>query len=214
VVISTPHKLHGGVVQYDIGKATPSGFERTGFLNTPPTLLLNAVAKLRANHLRGRNRLLEYVSKLNRLPMFTCDAGPDILFEADYNHAGGAACEKCSKERVVERQSRGGHEIMVHYGTIASGNEVMRNGAARDRVSSELGGVLCFEMEAAGLMSNFPCLVIRGICDYADSHKNKRWQARAAATAAAYAKEVLSMIPAAEVTKSCTADEIIREKHG
>ncbi|KAF2830310.1 hypothetical protein CC86DRAFT_238346, partial [Ophiobolus disseminans] len=50
-------------------------------------------------------------------------------------------------------------------------------------------------MEAAGLMNSFPCLVVRGICDYADSHKNKRWQLYAAATAAAYAKGLLDMIP-------------------
>jgi hypothetical protein len=31
--------------------------------------------------------------------------------------------------------------------------------------------VLCFDMEAAGLMDSFPCLVVRGICDYADSQK-------------------------------------------
>jgi nucleoside phosphorylase len=51
----------------------------------------------------------------------------------------------------------------------------MRDGVDRDKISSVFG-VLCFEMEAAGLMNNFPCLVIRGICDYTDSHKNKRWQ--------------------------------------
>ncbi len=90
----------------------------------------------------------------------------------------------------------------------------MRDAAERDRVSSELGGVLCFEMEAAGLMNSFPCLVIRGICDYADSHKNKRWQAYAAGTAASYAKELLSVIPPAEVTKSLTLDEIIRKQNG
>jgi nucleoside phosphorylase len=73
---------------------------------------------------------------------------------------------------VVDREPRS-PEIMVHYGTIASGNQDMRDGVERDRVSAELGGVLCFEMEAAGLMNNFPCLVIRGICDYADSYKNK-----------------------------------------
>jgi nucleoside phosphorylase len=100
------------------------------------------------------------------------------------------------------------------YGTIALGNQVMRDAAQRDKVSSELGGVLCFEMEAAGLMNSFPCLVIRGICDYADSHKNKRWQPYAAAVAAEYAKESLSVIPPAEVTKSLTVDEIIREKKG
>ncbi|RYO89737.1 hypothetical protein DL764_008540 [Monosporascus ibericus] len=166
VVVSRPHKAHGGVVQYDSGKATPSGFARTGFLNTPPTILLNAVAKLRANHVRGKSRVTEYASKLNSLQTFAReDAGPDILFEADYNHVDGAACEQCSKGRVVERQSRGNQEIVVHYGIIASGNQVMRDAAERDRVSSELGGVLCFEMEAAGLMNCFPCLVIRALED-------------------------------------------------
>jgi nucleoside phosphorylase len=57
-------------------------------------------------------------------------------------------------------------------------------------------------MEAAGLMDNFPCLVIRGICDYADSHKNKQWQGYAAATAAAYAKELLSMIHPSQVEET------------
>jgi hypothetical protein len=50
-------------------------------------------------------------------------------------------------------------------------------------------------MEAAGLMNSFPCLVIRGICDYADSHKNKDWQGYAAAVAAAYSKELLLVAP-------------------
>lgn len=54
-------------------------------------------------------------------------------------------------------------------------------------------------MEAAGLMNSFPCLVIRGICDYADSHKNDRWQRYAASTAAAYAKEILSVVPKASI---------------
>src|SRR5436309_1397051 len=75
----------------------------------------------------------------------------------------------------------------------------MRDGATRDRISLEFGGLLCFEMEAAGLINSFPCLVIRGICDYADSHKNKKWQVYAAGTAAAYTKEVLSVIPSEEV---------------
>jgi nucleoside phosphorylase len=44
VVVSQPHEVHGGVVQYDVGKTTPSGFERTGSLNSPPHLLLSAVA--------------------------------------------------------------------------------------------------------------------------------------------------------------------------
>lgn len=54
--------------------------------------------------------------------------------------------------------------------------------------------VLCFEMEAAGLMNHFPCLVIRGICDYSDSHKNKEWQGYAVMAAAVYAKDLLYRI--------------------
>jgi nucleoside phosphorylase len=211
VVVSKPVKTHGGVVQYDSGKATPSGFERTGLLNTPPTVLLNAVANLRAKHMRGKRRLGEYLSKLDSLPDFTREAaGPDTLFEVGYDHKGGQTCRQCDTSYLAERESRR-QDVVVHYGTIASGNQVMRSAAERDRVSAELGGVLCFEMEAAGLMNSFPCLVIRGICDYADSHKNKRWQPYAAATAAACAKEVLSVIPPAEVAKTHTVDEAIRE---
>jgi nucleoside phosphorylase len=199
IVVSKPHTVHGGVVQYDSGKTTPSEFERTGSLNSPPTILLNAVRKVRTQHMRKKGKLLEYISKLaGTLQEFGREAaGSDALFEAEYNHEGGATCEKCVQDRVVARKAR--QEIVVHHGTIASGNQVMRDAAQRDKISAELGGVLCFEMEAAGLMNNFPCLVIRGICDYADSHKNKQWQGYAAGTAAAYAKEVLSVIPSSVV---------------
>jgi len=191
---------YGGVIQYDFGKASPSGFHRTGFINSPPSILLSVVSKMRANHLRRKSKLSEHVSKLRGLPEFTRDiVGPDVLFEATYHHAGGPTCQSCSSDKEVDRQPRESEEAVVHYGTIASGNQVMRDGSTRDRVSAEFGCVLCFEMEAAGLMNSFPCLVIGGICDYADSHKNKRWQAYVAGTAAAYAKEVLSVIPTAKV---------------
>jgi nucleoside phosphorylase len=216
VVASQPYGTFAGVVQYDMGKTTPSGFERTGSLNAPPQILLAAVARVRANQLRGRSKLSEHVAKLEGIAKFRrSKAGPDVLFEAAYNHEGGQTCDGCNLSRQDARQARdSGEEIVVHYGTIASGNQVMRSAAERDRVSAELGGVLCFEMEAAGLMNSFPCLVVRGVCDYADSHKNKRWQGYAAGTAAAYAKEVLSVIPPAEVAKSRTAEETIREASG
>jgi nucleoside phosphorylase len=204
VVVSQPHRSFGGVVQYDVGKTTPSGFKRTGSLNSPPRVLLHAVAKVRANDLRGRSQLSTYTSKLERIATFQrVKAGPDILFEVAYDHNKGQTCDQCSVDRQEARQPRESEEeVVVHYGTIASGNQVMRSAAERDRVSRELGGVLCFEMEAAGLMNSFPCLVIRGVCDYADSHKNKRWQPYAAAAAAAYAKELLSVISPAEVAET------------
>jgi hypothetical protein len=166
---------------------------------------------VRAKQMRGKSKLLEYLTKLDSLPDFTREAaGSDTLFKAEYDHVGrGATCVKCSAEHAVIRETRR-QAVVVHYGTIASGNQVMRSAAERDRVSVELDGVLCFEMEAAGLMNSFPCLVVRGICDYADSHKNKRWQPYAAATAAAYAKEVLSAIPPAEVANAPAMDKPIR----
>jgi nucleoside phosphorylase len=209
VVASQPHGTFAGVVQYGMGKTTPSGFERTGSLNAPPQMLLAAVAQVKANEMRGRSKLSEHIAKLEHIAKFQrSKAGPDVLFEAAYNHEAGQTCDGCDLSRKITRHAReSGEEVVTHYGTIASGNQVIRGAAERDRVSTELGGVLCFEMEAAGLMNSFPCLVVRGICDYADSHKNKRWQPYAAATAAAYAKEVLSVIPPAEVAELRTAEE-------
>ena len=66
----------------------------------------------------------------------------------------------------------------------------MKDSKLRDALAQELGAK-CVEMEAAGLMNIFPSLVIRGICDYADSHKNDKWQGFAASVAAAYTKELL-----------------------
>lgn len=60
----------------------------------------------------------------------------------------------------------------------------------RDQLAAE-NNILCFEIETAGLMNQLPCLVIRGICDYSDSHKNKEWQGFAAMTAAVYTKDII-----------------------
>jgi nucleoside phosphorylase len=64
---------------------------------------------------------------------------------------------------------------------------------------SQQHGVLCFEMEAAGLMNNSPCLVVRGICDYSDTHKNDSWHGYAAMSAAAYTKQLLGVIPSSAI---------------
>ena len=210
VVISQPDKTFGGVVQYDFDETTPSRFDRTGSLNAPPQILLNALAKVQADEFRGKSKMSEHIGKLDRIPRFQrSETGPDILFNVSYDHEGGQTCDGCRTDRHEDRQPRD-EEVVSHYGTIASGNQVMRNAAERDKVSAELGGVLCFEMEAAGLMNSFPCLIIRGICDYADSHKNKRWQPYAAGIAAAYAREVLSVIPPTDVEKTRTAEEAIQ----
>ena len=203
VVVSQPGAGNGGVVQYDFGKAITGGeYQRTGHLNTPPPLLLNALAKAKSNHYRRQSDFFAYLETLENKTNFSRGrAGPDQLFTSTYSHLGGSTCGQCSAGQVVDREERPENELVqIHYGTIASGNTVMEDVVQRNLICQELGNsVLCFEMEAAGLMNNFPCLVIRGICDYADSHKNKNWQPYAAATAAAYAKEILSVIPPKDV---------------
>ncbi|GAB1211740.1 hypothetical protein ATERTT37_000864 [Aspergillus terreus] len=105
----------------------------------------------------------------------------------------GIDCDKCGKEQVIARKPRD-QAPQVHYGLIASGDQVMKDAETRDRLAQQFG-MLCFEMEAAGLMNQLPTLVIRGICDYCDSHKQKDWQGYAALTAAAYTKSLfLGMI--------------------
>ncbi|KAL3472847.1 purine and uridine phosphorylase [Aspergillus californicus] len=212
VVVSQPENNHGGVVQYDFGKATHgNGFRRIGLLNPPPTALLSAVAEVKANQILGRSSLMKFLEPLAGRPVFAAkNLGPDVLFRSTYAHVGGTTCDLCSTEKKIPRDPRPNHDVVVHYGTIASGNCVMKDGITRDRIDVELGGVLCYEMEAAGLMNSFPCLVIRGICDYADSHKNKRWQPYASATAAACAKEILSVIPAAVVAPMETVNDAVR----
>ncbi|QYT05611.1 Ankyrin repeat protein [Trichoderma simmonsii] len=103
-------------------------------------------------------------------------------------------------------------ETRVHYGLIASGNQVIKDAEFRDRLDQRYdGNVLCVEMEAAGLMNNFPCIVIRGICDYADSQKNYDWQEYAAAVAAAFAKELLHYIQPRDVDGQRPVRDIINE---
>lgn len=94
---------------------------------------------------------------------------------------------------------------MIHYGTIASANQVMKSAKVCDQLVQELS-ILCFEMEAVGLMDHFPCLVIRGICDYTDSYKHKEQQGYAAITVAAYAKELLIEVPLKKLWKENKSD--------
>ncbi|KAK2611916.1 hypothetical protein QQS21_002022 [Conoideocrella luteorostrata] len=200
VVVSLPTGQHPGVVQYDLGKSTRERFHRVGQLNSPPSVLLAAVAQLRALIELGRDPTPKHLSVFDRLPdnpFSREEAGPDNLYAVDGS--------------LVERSPRKSRAPIYHYGTIASGNMVIKDSVMRDKLSRELDGALCFEMEAAGLMNGFPALVIRGVCDYADSHKHKEWQPYAAATAAAYAKAIISVLHPARVARTKTASESLKE---
>ncbi|RKK63825.1 hypothetical protein BFJ69_g16885 [Fusarium oxysporum] len=200
VVVSMPEGQYGGVVQSDLGKETDDGFALKGFLSPPPPLLRGAVMKMRSDHRVRESRAEEFLSAMlqrgRRLSVYERpSADLDVLFETDYPHdPQNFTCEKCDRQKSVSRSCREFEGPEIHYGLIASGDRVVRSTAKRSEVIRNIGNVLCFEMEAAGLMTEFSCIVIRGISDYADSHKNDNWQHYAAATAAACTKELLTYI--------------------
>ncbi|RYP18976.1 hypothetical protein DL767_009724 [Monosporascus sp. MG133] len=232
VVVGIPVSQFPGVVQWDSGKAKEDGrFERTGALDNPPTSLLTALTKLETEHELTGSKIPEYLDALaEKWPKLApkylrSESLEDVLFKADYSHVNKStadyeataynddgdeeeeSCRFCDRTKVVKRKPR---EMRVHYGLIASGNQVIKDATFRDKLNRDLGGnVLCVEMEAAGLINNFPCVVIRGICDYADSHKNKDWQEHVAAVAAAFAKELLEYVQPSDVNGERTAKEIL-----
>lgn len=204
VVVSCPENGHSGVFQYDFGKSIQErAFQYTRSLNQPPRALLTALADLRTQHERQGNGLSEAVSEvLAKRPRLQRRYGrpspdTDILFASDLIHTGRSCVSCCQHvEKIIcrpEREPDFEDDPAVHYGTIASGHKLIKDALLRDALADEKD-VLCFEMEAAGLMNLFPCLVIRGICDYSDSHKSDKWQKFAAMVAAAYAKQLICFL--------------------
>ncbi|KAF4869282.1 hypothetical protein CGCSCA1_v011483 [Colletotrichum siamense] len=200
VVVGSPRDGHSGVLQYDFGKSIQDQeFKTTGFLNQPPRVIRGAVGALRAEFEENGNNLAEdVINVLAKKPRLQRNYGRPRV-ETDRLFRSHVVFESLVKEpgseMLVSRPERTDKDDnpAVHYGLIASANQLMKDATIRDKLATSKG-VLCFEMEAAGLMNHFPCLVIRGICDYSDSHKNKNWQGYAAMTAAAYAKTLLCRI--------------------
>ncbi|KAF2178926.1 purine and uridine phosphorylase [Zopfia rhizophila CBS 207.26] len=212
IVVSAPRDGKGGVFQYDFGKAIQDQSLRpTGFLNQPPMVLRTAVNGLKAQYESEGHQLEEAINsileKKKRLRKKYQRPGrsSDRLYQTRVTHPpnneanDGANCAIVYSDdpsNLIPRHERSEDEDnpAIHYGLIASANQLLKDALLRDKFAKE-NDVLCFEMEAAGLMNQFPCLVIRGICDYSDTHKNKEWQGYAAMVAAAYAKDLLCRIP-------------------
>lgn len=203
VVVSAPDGTNGGVIQYDMYKASQQsgshGRERKGFLDSPPRVLLNALNALRAGHEEEEpemEQILELFARNERM-------------RVPYGFPGA------DKDRMRDGVAQVRESPIIHYGTIASGNTLIKDATQRNELVNWLLTdnikALCFEMEAAGLMNTFPCLVIRGICDYADEYKDDTWQRYAAATAAAVAKELLGYIDEKQVEQTAYLGEVLKE---
>jgi nucleoside phosphorylase len=232
IVVSLPRGQSGGVLQYDLEKSrvsedqghTAHTFERVGSLSSPPVALLKALGSLQAEVEMEGSKVSSFLEDmLKRYPrMAKNEPGKpgyvyqgqdnDKLFEASYIHSSVVGCVDCDPVKTIPRATRPDPDVPeVHYGVIASGNKLVKDAAERDLILKESGeDCICLEMEAAGLMNTFPCLVIRGICDYADSHKNDGWQKYAAATAAAYAKEFLGFVDNQDLAQTTRAIDLLR----
>jgi nucleoside phosphorylase len=208
IVVSSPGDGKGGVLQHNFGKRIQEqDFHETGFLNRPPTSLLTAVSRLKVEYKRepssletAINRVLQNEEEELQEELARPDSSTDTLFRSDFIHPANdklpcaASCGTDPANMVSRpKRTKRPQSPVVHYGLIASGNQLMKDALRRDELA-EKWKIFCFEMEAAGLMNDFPCLVVRGICDYSDSHKNKVWQGYAALAAAIYTKDLLRQI--------------------
>ncbi|KAL7903885.1 hypothetical protein GGI35DRAFT_464829 [Trichoderma velutinum] len=122
----------------------------------------------------------------------------DKLYRSGFTHPfrNESSCEEtCGTVDLLLRPERtkNGNSPIIHYGAIASGEQLIMDAVIRNEVA-EQKGVLCFEREAARIVNKYPCLVVRGISNYSDTHKNKEWEGYAGMVASAYAKSLLHEI--------------------
>jgi nucleoside phosphorylase len=218
IVVSIPRNGQSGVIQYDFGKAIQEQeFQLTGFLNQPPTVLRTAVAELESKYKATGNQLTQTIRTVlesSASLQTTCqrpEPGLDRLFRPEITHTSnckGVCGDDPSKLVWRPDRTEAADDPRIHYGLIASANQLMKDALIRNKLAAE-HGVMCFEMEAGGLMNDFPCLVVRGITDYSDTHKNDHWQGYAAMVAAAYAKDLLCLLsPAGTEAEKSTSDQL------
>jgi nucleoside phosphorylase len=195
-----------GVVQYDLGARLPKGFVRkdtlTSNLGRPSQEIRSIIAMMKASHRRLMPRLLIHLANIQEAQgILYPGSQKDILFRSVYEHSP-TNCQcffDVSKieDTVISRRRTPDIRTPcpnLHFGFVASGDMVIKSATYRDQVS-ENECVIGFEMELAGIWDNLPCILIKGVADYADSHKNKEWQRFAAASSAACLRSLLDFTP-------------------
>lgn len=196
-----------GVVQHDLGRQMPEEFLRKNTLQEslgrPSAEVRSHLARLKSIHsqVKHQDKMAVYLAALQKkaeLGAWYPGSEHDKLFQTTYQHvANGEQCDKCGCDGPLvprRRLEQGSTQPVVHIGLVASGDTVLKSGQYRDTLAQQ-DGTIAFEMEAAGVWDVFPCVVMKGACDYADSHKMKAWQKYAAATAAACMKAFLDSWP-------------------
>lgn len=197
--------VSNGVVQHDLGHRYDGEFVRKDTvhanLGRPSRRIPAFVNKLDLVYEQFAERLASYLVKVQgKFPSVYPGVEKDQLFSPDYPH-NTINC-KCGEtiyqdNTIVARRreiSRHRQTTSVHFGLVASGDTVMKSAKHRDQISAN-ENIIAFDMESAGVWDNLPCIVVKGVSDYSDSHKNKDWQFFAAACAAACTRAILDEIP-------------------
>lgn len=190
------------VVEYDYARFRNRGnVDLLGITDSPDRTLINHLTPFLRNRVLGdRPGFGENLKRLKYEPGYQHPGlENDILFAADYEHIEvqgekDPRCEACDKSRLVERAARQTTKATLHLGTILSSGSVMMNAQDRDLLSRMYHDAKVFEMEAAAIMAATHCLVVRGVSDYADSHKSPDWKKYAAGIAACFGRELLGEI--------------------
>ncbi|KAF2463914.1 purine and uridine phosphorylase [Lindgomyces ingoldianus] len=194
VLVCVPEKTSAGIVHYDLGRHTEDGFMLVGRQAETPAIVRSAISNIRLTKkhpFRIGNLFYQYLTSFQEKTgdkKFLCPSQQDDrLFEGV--REGTGLVPKLVKRKLRDESER----TRVWYGNIGSSNSMMRDSKRRDELRDKYN-LIGLEMEAAGVMNTLPTGVIRGVCDYGDSQKNKDWQPYAAAVAAVYAKGVLYAI--------------------
>lgn len=215
LAISIPRDGHPGVIQYDFVKYEQESVVLKGCLNKPPPILISADMSLQEDEMMQRRPLKRILRKITSNQMFARPIADDILFDEGFHHIDKgpncSGCEAASEKEIVLRAPRPDHQPTIHRGLILSGNGVVKNPQDRRSLRRDQTDAICFEMEAAGIMDEIPCLIVRGICDYADTHKQDSWHHYAAAVAAAYCKALLRKVDSQEVEETTRLKELIKD---
>ena len=181
-----------GMFSYDSGRDTDQGFEVSPEMFPASPRLLEAAHRLVERALEGDRPWVAWISD------FVATRGTEWQRPAsDTDKLRGSD----DPEDVVPHPIEPGRPMpRIFHGAIASADHLQKNRTIRDQLRERFAAK-AVDMEGVGVAEaarqlGIDYLVIRGTCDYCDSHKNDRWQNYAAVAAAAYCRALIEEIAA------------------
>ncbi|CAI7620225.1 unnamed protein product [Penicillium pancosmium] len=192
------------VLKFDFGRQYPDRFEQRGGVQDTLDRSNRSIRSLIAG-LQTKSSRVEFQEMHARYLQDVGEKGSiwkypgmdqDRLFPSSFDLKDTPNLAGFIEENLVPRHRLTGGDNpkpRLLFGSIGSTDTVMKSAKHRDDLAqgSQLVG---FEMEGSGVCNNLSCIIIKGVCDYADSHKTKVWQDYAAASAACATKSFLEIL--------------------